>query len=217
MADRQLLLTELQRGCDQLKLAEQGVALSDQQFELLVDYIQLFDKWNKAYNLSAVRDVVQMVGRHLLDSLAVAPLVEGQRLIDVGTGGGLPGIPLAITFPERQFTLLDSNGKKTRFLFQVKTQLQLNNVEVVNARVEAFQPDVLFDGVVSRAFASLKDMTDGCHHLVSEQGRFWALKGLYPTDELSELEKHYKVSDSFSLDIPGEEGQRHLLVLKSAL
>jgi len=202
------LTAMLNKGCD-----EMGINVSESQQAQLIEYIQLFEKWNKAYNLSAVRNVRQMIGRHLLDSLVVAPLIEGERFIDVGTGGGLPGIPLAIMFPERNFTLLDSNGKKTRFLFQVKTQLKLDNVSVVNTRVEAFQPDDLFDGVISRAFASLLDMTTGCKHLLADGGRFWALKGIYPEDELSALEKNYKVSASFSLRVPGEEGERHLLAL----
>ena len=207
-AKQQELNTLLMNGC-----AEMGIALSEQQQQLLIEYIQLFEKWNKAYNLSAVRNVRQMIGRHLLDSLVVAPLITGKRFIDVGTGGGLPGIPLAIMFPERQFTLLDSNGKKTRFLYQVKSQLKLDNVEVVNTRVEAFQPDELFDGVISRAFASLLDMTTGCKHLLRKNGRFWALKGIYPDDELSALEKNYKVKASYPLSVPGEEGERHLLEL----
>jgi len=205
---QQELTAMLNKGCD-----EMGIAVTPAQQALLIEYIQLFEKWNKAYNLSAVRNVRQMIGRHLLDSLVVAPLIEGDSFIDVGTGGGLPGIPLAIMFPERKFTLLDSNGKKTRFLFQVKTQLKLDNVTIVNTRVEAFQPDELFDGVISRAFASLLDMTSGCKHLLTQDGCFWALKGIYPEDELSVLEKNYKVSASYPLRVPGEEGERHLLAL----
>ncbi|MBB6520193.1 16S rRNA (guanine(527)-N(7))-methyltransferase RsmG [Pseudoteredinibacter isoporae] len=190
------------------------VSLPDDTIECLVAYIQLFDKWNKTYNLSAVRDIDAMVSRHLLDSLAILPFVEGQRLIDVGTGGGLPGIPMAICHPEREIHLLDSNGKKTRFLFQVKTLLKLDNVQVHNCRVESFQPEDKFDGVMSRAFASLEDMTQGCHHLLKENGRFWAMKGIYPTDELKPLEKHYIVANSHALTIPGEEGERHVLEIR---
>ncbi len=193
--------------------AKMGVALSDLQAAQLLDYIQLFHKWNKTYNLSAIRDIESQVDRHLLDSLSVVPYIEADHMIDVGTGGGLPGIPLAIMFPQKNFTLLDSAGKKTRFLFQVKTQLKLDNVQVENRRVESFQPERLFDAVISRAFASLKDMTDGCQHLLADGGVFYAMKGIYPTDELSEVEKNYKVSDSYPLQIPREDGERHLLVL----
>jgi 16S rRNA (guanine527-N7)-methyltransferase len=189
------------------------INLTDLQVSLLLDYIQLFHKWNKTYNLSAIRDIESQVDRHLLDSLSVVPYIEADNVIDVGTGGGLPGIPLAIMFPEKKFTLLDSAGKKTRFLFQVKTQLKLDNVQVENRRVESFQPECLFDAVISRAFASLKDMTDNCQHLLANDGVFYAMKGIYPTDELSEVEKNYKVSDSYPLQIPREDGERHLLVL----
>ena len=196
--------------------AELGLTLEIEQSERLIQYLQLLNKWNKAYNLSAVRDPEQMVGRHLLDSLSVVPYIEESRIIDVGSGGGLPGIPLAIMFPERQFTLLDSNGKKTRFLFQTKTELQLHNVTVVHSRVEEFQPEPLFEAVISRAFASLSDMVDGCQHLLEQGGRFYAMKGVYPTDELSSVAKQYKVSASYPLHIPREPGQRHLLVLGAA-
>ena len=193
--------------------AQMDIRLSDSQASQLIDYIQLFHKWNKTYNLSAIRDIESQVDRHLLDSLSVVPYIDANHVIDVGTGGGLPGIPLAIMFPEKNFTLLDSAGKKTRFLFQVKTLLKLDNVQVENRRVESFEPERLFDAVISRAFASLKDMTDGCRHLLTEDGVFYAMKGIYPTDELSAVEKNYKVSDSYPLQIPREDGERHLLVL----
>lgn len=195
-------------------LKKLDLCLEDATIERLLAYIQMFDKWNKTYNLSAVRDIDAMISRHLLDSLAILPFVEGQRLIDVGTGGGLPGIPMAICHPEREVHLLDSNGKKTRFLFQVKTLMQLDNVQVHNCRVESFQPEERFDGVMSRAFASLEDMTTGCRHLLKENGRFWAMKGIYPTDELKPLAKHYIVANSHALTIPGEEGERHLLEIR---
>lgn len=198
----------LSKGAQQM-----GVAIDEQQISQLTDYLTLFKKWNKAYNLSAIREVSQMVDRHLLDSLSVVPYIEGKRVIDVGTGGGLPGIPLAIMFPDKHFTLLDSNGKKTRFLFQVKTELGLNNVHIENTRVESYKPEQLFDGVISRAFSSLKDMTDNCQHLLEPAGVFYAMKGVYPQHELSDLEKHYKVCATYVLKVPGEEGQRHLLVL----
>lgn len=192
-----------------------GITINDRQISQLSDYLALFEKWNKAYNLSAIREISEMVSRHILDSLSVVPYITVEKIIDVGTGGGLPGIPLAIIFPEKKFTLLDSNGKKTRFLFQVKTQLQLDNVTIENTRVEKYHPEQKFDAVISRAFSSLKDMTDNCHHLLSEYGLFYAMKGVYPEHELREVEKHYKVSASHPLQVPGEEGQRHLLVLRS--
>lgn len=204
------LLNRLAKGCKRMDLE-----LSECKLTQLIKYIELFAKWNKAYNLSAVRDVNLMIDRHLLDSLAVLPLIKGHNLIDVGTGGGLPGIPLAICNPESQLTLLDSNGKKTRFLHQVKTDLGLENVTIINSRVESYQPEVLFDGVISRAFASLEDMVSGCHHMLAEGGRFWAMKGIYPEDELKPLEKHYIVANSFQLDIPGEPGERHLLEIEA--
>jgi 16S rRNA (guanine527-N7)-methyltransferase len=159
-----------------------------------------------------------MVVRHLLDSLTVVPHVAaaGGRIIDVGTGGGLPGVVLAIMFPAKHFTLLDSNGKKTRFLFQVKTALKLDNMQVENCRVEQHQPALPYDAVISRAFASLRDMTGGCAHLLAEGGCFLAMKGHYPEDELSALAKRYKVQSSHPLRVPGDDGERHLLVLTAA-
>lgn len=208
MADRDTLRLRLERGA-----AELGVVLSAEQVTLLLDYLAEFARWNRAYNLSAVRDIDKMLGRHLLDSLAVAPHIHGQRLIDVGTGGGLPGIVLAICFPQKHFTLLDSNGKKTRFLFHVKTQLGLDNVQVENTRVENLRPAELFDGVISRAFASLADMTLWCDHLINQTGRFYAMKGVFPADELASIGHSHQVHEQVSLCVPGEEGERHLLIL----
>ena len=201
-----LFSDQLERG-----LAKINIQATVYQQQQMVSYLVLFEKWNKAYNLSAIRDREEMVSRHLLDSLVVQPFIKGKRIIDVGTGGGLPGIPLAIMNPETSYTLLDSNGKKTRFLFQVKTELSLNNVTIENTRVESFKPAPLFDGVVSRAFASIEDMVKGCDQLLSENGRFWAMKGIYPETELSALPKHYTVEASHSLSVPGCDGERHLL------
>lgn len=201
-----------------------GLNISDHQYDQLMDYLALFIKWNKAYNLSAIRNPRDMVVLHLLDSLAVAPsLLERTagfntaRILDVGTGGGLPGIPLAILFPEIQFTLLDSAGKKMRFLFQVATSLGLDNVVVENQRAEAFQPPQTFDLIISRAFASLDDFVACSQHLLSENGVFWAMKGQKPEDELSEISKHYIVSNIQSLDVPGLDAERCLVELQVAL
>ena len=204
----------LRKGIAQIE----GLHLSEEKIVQLMAYLQAFVKWNKAYNLSAIRNPEEMVERHLLDSLVLVPLLENalpsQRLIDVGTGGGLPGIPLSIVFSDKEFVLLDSNGKKTRFLFQVKTELGLSNVTVENRRVEQYQPEHLFDIVVSRAFASLYDMVTGSRHLLADNGGFWAMKGIYPENELSDCEKHAIVESAIPLQVPGQEGQRHLLVMK---
>lgn len=189
------------------------------QIDKLLHYHALLIKWNKAYNLTAVRDPEQMIARHLLDSLTIVPYLKGRRFIDVGTGAGLPGIVLAIVFSECEFALLDSNGKKMRFLFQVKTELQLQNVSIHHQRVESFIPPQPFDGVISRAFASLQDMVIGSNHLLTTAGYFYAMKGLYPTAELEQLkslsdrEKAYKVEACHALQVPGDSAQRHLLLI----
>lgn len=198
-------------------VAEMGLALSELQFEQLLRYLAELDKWNRAYNLSAVRDARAMVSRHILDSLSVLPHLRKLKpatAIDVGTGAGLPGIPLAIAFPECRFTLLDSAGKKTRFLFHVATTLGLDNVQVENRRVEAYQPDTRYPVVLSRAFASLGDMTSSCAHLLARTGVFLAMKGQYPSEELAEIEAHYNIVSVHPLTVPDTEGERHLVVLQ---
>lgn len=192
-----------------------GVDLNEQQVTLLLRYLALFQQWNRAYNLSAIRDPADMVRLHLLDSLSIAPHLSGERLLDVGTGAGLPGIPLAIAFPDKHFTLLDSAGKKTRFLFQVKQELGLANVVIENRRAESFRPTELYEGVISRAFASLQDMTRYCHHLLLDGGRFWAMKGITPYDEIEDIAEGYTVEQCHNLQIPGLDAQRCLLVLQS--
>ena len=199
----------LQQGCRAL-----GVAQDPSLQDRLLQYLELLVKWNRSYNLTAVRDPAQMVTRHLLDSLAIAPYLCGQRLIDVGTGGGLPGVPMAILFPEREFHLLDSNGKKTRFLFQVKTALGLDNMTVHQARVESFQCEPEFDVVLSRAFASLEDMVSGCRHLLADDGHFLAMKGAYPGEELAAVEQWCSIEGVYELTVPGLHEQRHLVDMR---
>ncbi|WP_043319862.1 16S rRNA (guanine(527)-N(7))-methyltransferase RsmG [Microbulbifer sp. HZ11] len=206
--------TRLQQAAAQLDLD-----LTDAQQDKLLAYLDLFARWNAAYNLSAVRDPAEMLERHIVDSLSVVNLcgtsAEDQSpLIDVGSGGGLPGIPLAIIHPERPISLLDSNGKKSRFQFQVASQLKLANINVVNQRVEAYEPQNLYAGVVSRAFASLQDMVSGSEHLLAPGGRFYAMKGKIPEDELSALPKGIKVEQLHPLRVPGCDAERHLIVLQ---
>lgn len=196
----------LAKGCAALGIATDSASQAN-----LLAYLELMIKWNRAYNLTAVREPEQMVTRHLLDSLAIAPYVHGQRLIDVGTGGGLPGVPLSILFPEREFHLLDSNGKKTRFLFQVKTALGLDNMTVHQARVESFREQAAFDAVLSRAFASLEDMVCGCRHLLTEQGHFLAMKGAFPEQEMTDIASYCRIEAVHELAVPGLDEQRHLV------
>ncbi|MHA6491806.1 16S rRNA (guanine(527)-N(7))-methyltransferase RsmG [Pseudomonas borbori] len=198
---------------------ELGVEVSSQQQEQLLAYLALLIKWNKAYNLTAVRDPDEMVSRHLLDSLSVVPHVHdaGDNWLDVGSGGGMPGIPLAILFPERQFTLLDSNGKKTRFLTQVKLELKLANLQVIHNRVEAFIPEQPFSGIVSRAFSSLEDFSNWTRPLGSEQTQWLAMKGVHPDDELQALPADFRLTATHVLKVPGCQGQRHLLILRRSV
>lgn len=193
-------------------LRELNLNCSPLQLEKLLKYLELLQRWNKAFNLTAIRDPLQMVRLHLLDSLAIHPYVQGLKsIIDVGTGPGLPGIPLAILNPEINFTLLDSNGKKTRFLFQAINELKLTNASEINHRVEAYQPNQLFDAVISRAFSSISDMLNQCDHLVSDQGCFLAMKGKKPDSELSQMTKAYKVVEVNEVNVPLIDSERHLI------
>lgn len=196
-------------------LAEASISLSDQQQQQLVAYVEMLHKWNKAYNLTSVRDPNEMLVRHILDSIVVAPHLQGTRFIDVGTGPGLPGIPLSIVRPESHFTLLDSLGKRVRFLRQVQHELKLTNIEPVQSRVEDFPAEPPFDGVISRAFASLNDMVSWCHHLPGDAGRFYALKGQLPEDEIALLPAGLAVESIVELKVPHLEGERHLVIVKA--
>ncbi|MGF6423654.1 16S rRNA (guanine527-N7)-methyltransferase [Lelliottia sp. 489] len=196
-------------------LDEAGISLTDHQKNQLVAYVDMLNKWNKAYNLTSVRDPNEMLIRHILDSIVVAPYLQGERFIDVGTGPGLPGIPLSIVRPECQFTLLDSLGKRVRFLRQVQHELKINNIEPVQSRVEAFPSEPPFDGVISRAFASLNDMVSWCNHLPAQEGRFYALKGLVPEDEIAQLPVGYVVESIVKLQVPQLDGERHLVIIKA--
>jgi len=193
----------LNQGIEALQLT-----VSPAQIQQLLDYLALLIKWNKAYNLTAVRDPLQMVTRHLLDSLAILPYLSGQRIIDIGTGAGLPGIPLAIANPECTYYLLDSNGKKIRFLQQVVVQLGLNNVTTVEDRAERYVSEQCFDCVVARAVGSIADILSQTQHLLCQNGRWLLMKGQHPQEELEVIEATVKV---ISYEVPALNEQRHLI------
>ncbi len=191
-----------------------GLTLDEGQVSQLLQYLDLLQKWNRAYNLTAIRDPLQMVTLHLLDSLSIVPFIQGERIIDVGTGPGLPGIPLAICYPQKQFTLLDSNGKKTRFLQQVRQELGLDNIQIVNGRVEQHEAGAGYEIVISRAFASLADMLHWCGDICSEDGAFLAMKGVYPQEEIESMPSGFVLATSHELSVPGCDAQRHLMVIQ---
>ncbi len=197
-----------------LLIDKTDLVVSEQQRSQLVRYVEMLDKWNKAYNLTSVRDPMDMLVKHILDSIMVSPHLHGNRLIDVGTGPGLPGIPLAIMNPEKEFHLLDSLGKRIRFIKQVTHELDIKNVTTIQSRVEQFQPEDKFDIVLSRAFASMSDMVNWCHHLPKpETGQFFALKGQLSQDEIEQLPEWCNVIEVKALNIPELEGERHLVTL----
>jgi 16S rRNA (guanine527-N7)-methyltransferase len=194
-------------------VAQTELKLSEQQLQQCVAYVKLLDKWNSAYNLTSVRDPKEMLVKHVMDSLVVAPHLIGQRFIDVGTGPGLPGVLLAIYYPDKHFTLLDSLGKRIRFLNQVKLQLKLDNIQPLQSRVEDHQPEFGYDGVISRAFASMTDMLTWCKHLPGSNGRFFAMKGAAVQEEIAALPDFVKVASVQPLAVPQLHAQRHLVIL----
>nr|WP_153674060.1 16S rRNA (guanine(527)-N(7))-methyltransferase RsmG [Providencia rettgeri] len=191
-------------------LVKTDIDLTEKQKQQLVDYVGLLAKWNKAYNLTSVRDPQQMLIRHIMDSIVVNGQLNGTKFIDVGTGPGLPGVPLAIVRPDSHFVLLDSLGKRIRFLKQVQHELGLTNIEPVQSRVEEYRIENGFDGVISRAFASLNDMLGWCHHLPSSEGRFYALKGVIRDDEMV-LPEGFVIESITELEVPELDEQRHLV------
>lgn len=197
-------------------LKQMGLHYSLETQQKLVHYIQLIARWNKAFNLTAIRDVEEMVSKHLLDSLVVQPYVEGSRVLDVGSGAGLPGIPFAITSPDKKFVLIDSNGKKTRFLTQAKIDLKLDNMEVIHQRVEDYQPvidghRIYFDVITARAYASTDDILSSTAHLQNEATRLLIMQGKLDTDISS---RQYELIEAHTLDVYGLDAERHLLEIK---
>lgn len=195
-------------------IAQLGLTLNDAASKKLLHYLELLQKWNKVYNLTAIRQPEQMVTYHLLDSLAVLPYLEARHWLDVGCGAGLPGLALAIAQPEWRFTLLDSNSKKTSFVQQAIIDLQLDNVTVCCARVENWQIDEKFDGIISRAFANVADFIAVTRHLLAEKGCWAAMKG-EPAQELVQLPGDIEVERIISLHVPGLEGARCLVILRT--
>ncbi|GLQ48535.1 ribosomal RNA small subunit methyltransferase G [Dyella lipolytica] len=210
MTARTALQTQLEQGIDAL-----GLRLPADAVPRLLDYLALLERWNAAYNLTAVRDPAQMVTRHLLDALAIFPYVQGDTLADLGTGPGLPGIPIAIAAPGRQVLLVDSNGKKVRFLREAIRALKLEGVRAVQSRVEDVEGQ--FDCITARAFASLADMLAWGGHLLAPQGIWLAMKGKTPDDELPGVPPAFAVRAIHALQVPGlEASERHLVVLGRA-
>ncbi|MGD2112661.1 MAG: 16S rRNA (guanine(527)-N(7))-methyltransferase RsmG [Gammaproteobacteria bacterium] len=181
--------------------------------ERLMEFITELMNWNRIYNLTSVRKPTEIVTRHILDSLSVLPHLQGQRILDIGTGAGLPGIPLAIACPEREFVLLDSSSKKLRFIQQTLAILNLDNVVLEHMRIEEYQPASLFDTVICRAFSDLRDLCRHASRLCVSQGRLLAMKGIYPMTEIECLEDKSVIDDVVSLSVPGLDAERHVVVM----
>ncbi len=196
-------------GCEQL-----GLDLSSEQLKKILAYLENLLKWNKAYNLTAIRDPRDMVIKHLLDSLSIFRHIAGSHILDVGTGPGLPGIPVSICDTNKQWTLIDSNGKKTRFLLQMKSQLALTNLTVVKGRIEQMTPSQPFDVITSRAFSSLVDFVGVCLPLLQQNGTLLAMKGAVPEQEIQQLDQTELDIQIHSLDVPFLNEARHLVQVK---
>ncbi len=204
------------KDCLQQALTDNQHSLTVETQEQLLGYLHLITKWNAVHNLTAIRDPHDMVMLHVLDSLSVIHFLHGQHIIDVGTGAGLPGIPLALTRPDKNFVLLDSNNKKTLFLNQVILELNIKNVKVVHSRVEDFHPAQGFDSVITRAFSSLKEMIATTAHLLAQEGHFLAMKGIYPEVEIQQVPREFRVFSVHGLRVNGLNAERHLVCIERA-
>ena len=200
---------ELRQGLQSL-----GVVINEAGVRKLISYLSLIGKWNRTYNLTAIREPHQMVSIHLLDSLSVAPILSGRRVLDVGSGAGLPGIPLAIAWPGSDLTLLDSNQKRVAFLRQATSSLELENVSVMGTRVEDCRPLKLFDLIISRAFSQISQFVQSAGHLLAKGGTLAAMKGARPDAELDGIPAGFKVRELRALKVPNLDAERHLVILE---
>ncbi len=198
--------TLLQQGLTSL-----GLRLNAHAPHTLLAYLELLVKWNRSYNLTAITQPEEMVSHHLLDSLSLALFIQGPRILDMGTGAGFPGIPLAVAFPHYEFVLLDSNSKKLRFIAQAISQLKITNVKLAHSRVESFDDGSGFSDIMARAVSSLAEFISLSKHLLAPNGQWLAMKGLYPTEELNDIHQPYKVE---KLTVPGLAAERHLVIMK---
>lgn len=197
----------LDRGCESL-----GLSLTIKQKDTLLDYLALLDKWNRHFNLTSIHDPEAMLVQHVCDALSVLPSLSSvQRLLDVGTGGGVPGLVLAICRPEQSHVLLDGNGKKTRFLVQTIHALGLTNVEAVHSRAEDYQTAHCFDGIISRAVGTLEELIHTTQHLLCPQGSWYAMKGQVPMTELQDIKQPYQIT---RLNVPMLDAERHLVTIE---
>ena len=207
--DKTNLRPRLQQGATQL-----GLDLDKHTIELLLKYLGLLYQWNKTYNLTAVREPTQMLGLHLLDSLSIAPFIQGEQQLDVGTGAGLPGFVLALIDESTHWSLLDSNQKKTRFIQYAAAELGVNNISILPQRIQQLDPQTQqYDGICSRAYAELKDFVAQCLPLCQPQGRLLAMKGQYPEAEIQALSQNLEI-ESYLLKVPEVSAERHLIILK---
>ena len=214
VVNRPELRVRLDAGIDAFD-AMVGVEINAAARESMLAYVALLDKWNKVYNLTAVREPERMIGMHILDSLSVLPYISGaKRILDVGTGGGLPGIPLAIARPALQVTMLDAIAKKTAFVRQAIGELELKNADVITGRVESPLVIEKFDHVISRAFADLKDFVDAAGHHCVVGGTMLAMKGIYPHEELGRVPAGFLVSNVVALKVPDVDAERHLVIIQ---
>jgi len=195
-------------------LADNNFQISNEIQQKMIFFLELMEKWNAVFNLTAIRDFEKSIWIHLIDSLMIQSYVRGDRVIDVGSGAGLPGIPLALIFPDKHFVLLDSNGKKTRFIQQAVVELGLNNIEVIQSRVENYRPEQRFDSIITRAFATLAVMLERTAHLLARQGQFLAMKGVYPAEEITSIPAGFNLIAAHRFEIKGLEAERHLICIE---